>query len=281
MATPTSYLQTLSRNDAIAFIDSLQRVKSHLSGEIQWMHQQVQQKTVQLQGIETLISEAIELGLLTAEASSTDGSLSLPSVATEHLTTEDIISSVIESDESDEFDRVPNNGNGVLNPTSPGASSTAVSSSVPTLTPITAGATKAKSNRKNTKNSTPSKPKAQTASTNKTGSNKTKSSPAKKAGSSQRLASKVSKPSNTQELKNLLLPKFAGKTLTDAVAQILGEATKSLHLNDLLSQMYGDLSAQDFKRAKISLANVLSIGKKEGKWQNLGDGLYAANSVAK
>ena len=67
MATPTSYLQTLAHDEAIAFVTSLQSVKAHLSHELQWMGTQVQQKTMQLQGLETLLSEALTLGLLTAD----------------------------------------------------------------------------------------------------------------------------------------------------------------------------------------------------------------------
>ncbi|XHX77280.1 MAG: hypothetical protein RBJ76_23000 [Stenomitos frigidus ULC029] len=70
MATTTSYLQTLAKDEAIAFVASLQKVKDHLSQELQWMSEQVQQKTAQLQGIETLLSEALTLGLVTTETDS-------------------------------------------------------------------------------------------------------------------------------------------------------------------------------------------------------------------
>jgi hypothetical protein len=65
VATSPSYLQTLPQDEAIALVTSLQKVKEHLTQELQWMDEQVQQKTVQLQGIETLLSEATDLGLLT------------------------------------------------------------------------------------------------------------------------------------------------------------------------------------------------------------------------
>jgi len=58
VATPTSYLQTLSPAEARAFITSLGQVQSHLQQELEWMNQQMQQKTMQLQGIETLLAEA-------------------------------------------------------------------------------------------------------------------------------------------------------------------------------------------------------------------------------
>jgi hypothetical protein len=67
VATSPSYLQTLPQDEAIALVTSLQKVKEHLTQELQWMDEQVQQKTVQLQGIETLLSEATDLGLVTLD----------------------------------------------------------------------------------------------------------------------------------------------------------------------------------------------------------------------
>ncbi len=71
VATSTSYLQTLAKDEAIAFVASLQKVKDHLSQELQWMSEQAQQKTAQLQSLETLLSEAVALGLITAQTDST------------------------------------------------------------------------------------------------------------------------------------------------------------------------------------------------------------------
>jgi hypothetical protein len=62
-----AYLQTLSTAEAIALVASLQKLKEHLTQELKWMQQQVQQKMIQFQGIETLLAEADSLGL---EASS-------------------------------------------------------------------------------------------------------------------------------------------------------------------------------------------------------------------
>jgi hypothetical protein len=57
MTSPTSYLQTLPQTEANAFVTSLQKVKEHLSQELGWISTQLQQKTVQLQGIEAILSE--------------------------------------------------------------------------------------------------------------------------------------------------------------------------------------------------------------------------------
>lgn len=59
MATsPTSYLQTLPSDEVTTFVASLLKVKQHLSHEIQWFSEQLQQKTVQLHGIEALLAES-------------------------------------------------------------------------------------------------------------------------------------------------------------------------------------------------------------------------------
>lgn len=85
--------------------------------------------------------------------------------------------------------------------------------------------------------------------------------------------------SGAVDLRELLTKEFQGKPFTDSVAEILENASKPLHLNELLAQMYEGSSDQDYERARISLANVLSVGKKEGKWQNLGQGMYASNTM--
>ncbi len=101
---------------------------------------------------------------------------------------------------------------------------------------------------------------------------KTNASPVKKPTPKTPSAKKL-------ELREFLLPKFKGNALTDVVAQILASATKPLHLNDLLTEIYGTLPPQTAEKAKNSLANVLSTGKKQGKWHNLGDGRYAAKAI--
>ena len=243
MATPTSYLQTLSQDEAIAFIRSLQKVKSHLSGELEWMTQQVEQKTTQLQGIETLLAEAIALGFIspgsdaTADVTTAKTIASPPPSQTVSPAVGDGLSNGSHAAKSD-LDTAP------LNRTT---STTTSPKSVPPMSAMTKKANEAK---------------------------------AKKPSSSLKSAGRESQSKAYKELRELLVPKFRNKTFTDVVAHVLSSAAKPLHLDELLSEMYGTLSTQDFKRAKVSLANVLSVGKNEGKWKNLGQGMYAANSVA-
>ena len=63
MTSSTSYLQTLPQAEANTFVTSLQKVKEHLSQELEWINTQLRQKTVQLQGIEAILSELSSLGV--------------------------------------------------------------------------------------------------------------------------------------------------------------------------------------------------------------------------
>ena len=250
MATSTSsYLQTLPSDDAVAFVSSLQKVKDHLRGELEWMTQQVQQKTLQLQGIETLLSE---YGILD------------PSALQTQLTAEAEVplSSTTEALETSSSDSVSNEQNQTQSPTSTATatSKNTVAIAKPQQTSKSSKTTNSKRQSKS-QSSVPTKPKATTAK---------KTKPAGKS------ASQAGKSVGRKELRELLLPKFAGQSLTNVVAQVLAGTDQPLHLNQLLTEMYGILTDQDFQRAKVSLANVLSVGKKEGKWQNIGEGLYAA-----
>jgi len=248
VATSVSYLQTLSQDDAIAFVASLQKVKDHLSHELEWMNQQAQQKTLQLQGIEALLSEASELGLFESETTA------VPKAS---------ISSLTQSPPTDLGSLVSSSNNFDLTYQSNGNVSEE-EILMPGVFEVEA-----------VEPSETAKRQPKSSSSGKTGMKTTK-----EAKSSVKSTSKPIKASRRKDLKDLLLPQFTGQSLSSAVAQILAQSAKPLHLNQLLTKMYGNLDDQDFKRAKESLANVLSTGKKQGKWQNLGEGLYQANNSA-
>jgi len=269
VANSTSYLQTLDRKEAIVFVASLEKVKSHLTQELEWLNEQVQQKTVQLQGIETLLSEAVALGLPVSDALATESASEAPSPISDDTDLDDSDANDLDSDEV-ESDHAYNNG--AASPHLEADYST-VSASAATPTSSTAS----KSAKSTSKQSSPRKKgdaKVKQSSTRKPGKTQAKKTASPTIGSKSRTSSGL------VELRELLVPKFQGRTLTDVVSQVLESANKPVHLNDLLTEMYGDLSDRDLKRAKVSLANVLSVGKKENKWQNLGQGMYAANSVA-
>lgn len=244
MTTSPSYLQALPNDERLTFITSLQTVRDHLSQELQWLNEQVQQKTVQFQGIETLLSEL----------SSAPKSKPLPQ--------------------------------GVDVPTPP-----TTTASKPVLPPPsnTTMTTEAQASLMATLTNLPPKAKAQPSTAapgrSKAGSSSTKSA-AKSASSSKSSTKKKKKPSSAKstsktasslapsDLRQYLKPEFQSKTFGDTAAQILAKAGKPLHLDDLLYQMYGELAHQTFERAKVSLANVLSTGAKQGRWKGDGKGMY-------
>lgn len=272
MATPTSsYLQTLPQDDAIAFVASLQKVKDHLSRELQWMKQQVQQKSIQLQGIETLLSEASMLGLLEASSASM-GSMPTDTVtaAIAPLSSSGQVALAVDesanSPTATDADLVSETATSMSVPSTPNA---LVSESTPATAQTTQGSTAlpgAKSAKSSGSNSWKPNPSRRVA----------KSTVAKSVKSSKSLKGKAD---SNRDMRELLLPKFADKSLRETVSEVLRTANKPLHLNEIVIEMYGLLPDDDFKRAKVSLMNVLSTGKKEGAWQNLGQGMYAANAT--
>ncbi len=247
METSASYLNSLSPDQAISFVSSLQTVSDHLTHELEGMTQQVQQKTLQLESIQALLAEAGAVELPTPEpTSSTDETISQESIAA--AISELAALPIPDSLKTTETQEAMGISNGNLPP-----------------------APKSKNSSKGDPTKlTPSKAQPKGKSVPAT---KTNTSPAKKPTPKTPSAKKL-------ELREFLLPQFKGSALTDVVAQILASATKPLHLNDLLTEMYGTLPPQTAEKAKISLANVLSTGKKQGKWQSLGDAKYAAKAIA-
>lgn len=253
----TSYLQTLANGEAIAFVTSLQKVKDHLSQELQWMNQQVQQKTVQLRGIETLLSEAAERGLVDSDTHS---------IGVSAIT--DIISSssaegLSDSELLDDLEIADSNGDG--SPAQLAELSDEVSST--SSDPGTNSQQKPESSRK--QRSSPS------ASTKKTSASKAKKSPR-----STKPASGESKSERSSGLQQFFQSQFRDKSLTDSVGEILNRSRKPLSANDVMAELYNGLSDEDYKRAKNSVTNILSVGRSKGRWKSTGRGLYAGRAVA-
>jgi hypothetical protein len=258
VATPTSYLQTLSSTEASAFVTSLQKIQAHLQQELAWMNQQMQQKTVQLQGIETLLAEASMLSSL-----ETDASLIATPDAADALTTQE---SATEP------------ATGVVAPTGAEASgatdaeaiadaSEKVSTQESAASPAPVTAAPEAPQDKPTASKPSTKAKSQKSLSAKA---TTKKKPSTKSQS----RSKASKAQPQPKSRALLRPEFADVSLTDAITQILTQAAEPLHLDQLVSEMYENISGEDLKRVKGSLANVLSKGKRSGKWRNVGNGVY-------
>jgi hypothetical protein len=262
VATPTSYLQTLSSAEASAFVTSLQKVQAHLQQELAWMDHQIQQKTMQLQGIETLLAEALTLSHL-----ETDAGMSATPDASDVKTAQTTKASApapaaAEAVAPTEAKPSGANGTGAIADASEQVS-TQASASPPA--PVAATSETAQSEKTAPKPS--AKAKSQKSSSAKA---TTKKKPAAKTQS----RSKASKAQAQPKSRALLRPEFADETLTDAVTQVLTQAGEPTHIDQLVSELYENVSGEDLKRIKGALANVLSKGKRSGKWRNVGNGVY-------
>lgn len=255
MATPTSYLQTLAKDDAIAFIASVQKVQAHLSEELKWMTAQVQQKTTQLEGIEALLTEAVSLGLL-------ESNDVIPPIATK--TRQDATPAMDKESE--------------VSP--PDAPDTAESSE--DELPVTESTSDAVSESPQVESTEPpTDPIAlQPRRRGRTAAKQKGSVKAKSPKSSTRAASKKEKSAEGAELRQYLRPEFQDNTLMESIAQVLDQSSEPLETDEIMSALYESLSDEDYKRAKRSLANLLSVGRSKGRWQSTGRGRYVGKAVA-
>ncbi len=250
MATSTSYLQTLAKDEAIAFVASLQKVKDHLSQEVQWMNEQAQQKTTQLQGIETLLSEASALGLVTSEPDS------IPEVTPE---------SVVELADAIELAAAESGSTASSDEPEPVAAAIAALPAKKTSTKQQGSQEKAKPGK------TPgSKPSTATQTT-------TAKKPSKPAAPP---VGKTNQRGKTSNLQRFLKNQWSDKALTEAVGEVLNSASAPLSTDEVMAELYDGLSKEDYNRAKNSLANILSVGRSKGTWKSTGRGRYAGNAVA-
>ena len=258
MDTSTSYLQTLPPAEAIAFITSLQKVQAHLQQELAWMNQQVQQKTTQLQGIETLLAEASMLGHLETAVDR----VAAPAVSDVQPTPEPTTAPAAAPVAPTQVEPPGKNDvevNAAPSQTVPAQESAASPAKV-TAPPTTAPGKKTASQRSAKAKS----PKSSSAKATTKKPPSTKPQPRSKARTTR------AQPKS----RVLLRPEFADTSLTDAVTQVLTQAAEPLHLDQLVSELYENVSGEDLKRIKKALANVLSEGKKTGKWRNVGNGVY-------
>ena len=284
-----SYLQTLAKGEAIAFVASLQKVKEHLSHELHWVSEQVQQKTVQLQGIETLLTEAVELGLTPSSTSTQDltaGSRETSPRETSPRETSPRETSPREtSPEASSREASPREDNASV--------SEALLSSVNQLAAPPDQATIAAANGnylaanatttssappkrgKQRQQSKPSKPKRDA----KLPAGKTNAAKAQKPARSTSSTSDADKASSTG-FQKFLQPHFQDKSMTDAVGEILEKTKEPLNTDAIMAELYHGLANDDYQRAKSSLSNILSVGKTKGKWKSPTRGMYAGHAVA-
>jgi flagellar biosynthesis GTPase FlhF len=237
----TSYLQSLPDDEAASFLAALQKVKDHLGKELQLLNEQVQQKTIQLQGIEALLAETQAQESVKQKPSSTPSS-STPSI--------DLLDPITPLPSVNEPPLPATNGATAAD----GATTAPQKQSKPAQSPAAA---KAKSPAK-----------ATTASKGNT-------APKKKTTAQPKAKGKKPTTAKSSELRQLLRPPFQDKSFGDAVSEILAQANQPLHLDDLVDQLYGELSNSDYERAKVSLSKVLSVGSSKGRWKNVSRGMYA------
>ncbi len=239
VVTSTSYLQTLSQDDALVFVASLQQVKAHLKSELEWMHTQLHQKTKQLEGIEVILSQAASIGILN------------------HSSVEN---QVLASEKRGNVD-----SHSVVSETSQG-----INDAIP---PIDI-ADSADDDRQDTL-----KPQRRV----KTDAKQQKPKKVKQPKSSIKATRKGRKSSegvDGAELGQFLQPAFQNKSLMESIAQVLDDSSEPLETDDIMAELYAGLSSQDYGRAKRSIANLLSLGKRKGKWQSIGRGRYTGVAAA-
>lgn len=252
-----SYLQTLAKDEAIAFVSSLQKVKEHLSHELHWVNEQAQQKTLQLQGIETLLTEAVGLGLAPHTTSTKTPIANISEVSA--AVTEAVLSSVSQATAAlpDQAPLAVENGN---NPT---VNATAATSALP----------------KRGKQRQSDKPSKSTRDAKASTARQPSTAKAEKPARSIASASDTSQASSSG-FQSFLQPDFKDKSMTDAVGEILESAAEPLNTDAIMTELYQGLSGDSYQRAKSSLSNILSVGKTKGKWKSPARGMYIGNTTS-
>ncbi|MBW4583165.1 MAG: hypothetical protein KME42_26650 [Tildeniella nuda ZEHNDER 1965/U140] len=257
MANSHSYLQTLAKDEASTFVASLQKVKEHLSHELQQINEQIQQKTLQLQGIETLLLEAAGLGLAPHTTS------------TPNLTASNNVNAAMED--------VPFNA--VSTTVSP-LDRTTVAANSNHLAANTAASTVSSPPPKRTKQRQQSKPSQSKRDATKLPTvGKTSAAKTEKPARSIPSSSDGSKAS-LSGFQTFLQTNFQNKSMTESVGEILESAKEPLNTDAIMAELYHGLPGEAYDRAKSSLSNILSVGKTKGKWQSPARGMYVGNAAA-
>jgi len=219
------------------------------------MNQQMQQRTLQLQGIETLLAEA-----MTQEHPATAaGAIAPPAASAAQVPKESATAPAAEAAASTEAESL-----GADDAAAIAAASEDVPAKESAAPPDQVAAPPEAALAEKTAAKPSTKAKSQKSSSAKA---TTKKKPSTKSQS----RSKASKAQPQPKSRALLRSEFADETLTDAVTQVLTQAAGPLHLDQLVSELYEDVSGEDLKRIKGALANVLSKGKRSGKWRNVVD----------
>jgi hypothetical protein len=212
---------------------------------------------MQLQGIETLLSEALAQELLPTEADSVSTHSFLAAAPSTPMVTADVATGESDLD-------IPTAANGGTASSESSDGGTAAIAALPNQMPSKSRGGKVKSAQTKTPRSSKSGkiPKASAA--------QTKRSPSS--------VSKASRTGKSSELNQFLRGQFRGKVLIESVSEILDRASAPLNTDEIMAELYEDLSTEDYQRAKHSLANILSMGKSKGAWQSAGRGRYTGKA---
>lgn len=229
--------------DETALIAMLQNIQDHLEQELQSLNAQVERKTVQMQGIRSIL-EDVRNGSGVSSVAVLEASL-VPeangSLAGHAAIVEPAIAAPLSDPGTDENGLV-----GVIAESSPN------DPPVIATTPNPAPAQPSRAKSPDRKSSKPSKVTAPTTTSK-------------------------SKSVGISDLRSFMASEYQGLAVSVAVGKILAESKQAMSSGDIATELYEGLSKADFSRVKLALLTVLSKGKTSGLWQSVGKGLYARN----
>jgi len=237
---PTSYLKTLPQADAVTFVDSLQKVKAHLQDELEGMNAQLHQKTQQLESIEAILAEAVSIGVVANDA------IVPPPMET-----------TTESQDASAYSALD----------APRVTSHAPTNMIGEADSAIGASTQPRGGRRPEADLKPQR----------RGNQKPATAKAKPPKSSIHEDSQQRESGEGRELGQFLQAEFRDKLLIASIAQVLSNSQEPLETDDIMAELYAGLSSKDYNRAKRSVANLLSLGKRKGKWQSVGRGRYTGN----
>ena len=226
--------------DDTTLITMLQAIQAHLDKELTHLNAVVERKTLQLQGIKSILEDA-RAGKTIAQVEA----VAAPETSASNDTLADstavarVLEPQVEAEPNLEVDK--------LLPSAPAPSiASASSSSKPP---------------RSSKAPTTKKPVTAQSSKSKPPASKSKS-----------LKSKP--PAPPTELRQALRSKFQDKTLAQAVGEVLGQASEAMNAKAIAVELYEGLSSEDLSRATKSVATILAGGRAKGLWQSSAKGLY-------
>ncbi|HEY9909792.1 MAG TPA: hypothetical protein V6D18_19545 [Thermosynechococcaceae cyanobacterium] len=249
--SPASPLAT----DDAQLISKLQDVRDHLTQELQHLTAQVERKTLQLRGIESILEDA--------RGGSTNGKAAAPEAPATPVLEVSANAPVVAAPATSP-DPQPE-------PEAP-APEFEATEAVPEPEAIVPSAPVAE---KLHRAKTPAA--ERTPPTAKSTAKSTKSKPP--AAKSKQSTPKLEPSAKPTELRQALQPQFQGKTLAESIREVLATASEPLTAKDVVTELYEGLTIDDLKRATKTVATILGAGRTKGDWKSPGKGLYQAGGM--